>query len=188
MTESLKGKVLLAGKFLRDPNFFKTVILVLEHDDTSAMGLVINRPSNVSVAHALAEHFQLPATSDLIYVGGPVEPTALCMLHNKTTPELAPHTLIPGVVIANSAEMFEDIVQQACQPKSPRRYRIFSGYAGWGAEQLEGEIERGDWYIHRACADHLFNHDPYTLYDMLLSNFAQSHTTFEIPREHVEWN
>ncbi len=188
MSDSLKGKILIASKHLRDPNFFKTIVLMLEHDESSAMGLVINRPSNVKVEHALAEHFQLPSTSELIYVGGPVEPTALCMLHNQFSPECVAHTLLPGVVIGSSAEMFEEIVRAASEPKSNLRYRIFSGYAGWGPEQLEGEIERGDWFVHKACAHHIFNHDSYTLYRTLLSEYAKNHTKFTIPPDHVEWN
>ena len=82
MPKSLRGQYLISGKWLRDPNFYKTVVLMVEHNAQGAMGLVVNRPSSVTVAHALSEHFNLPETDDLVYVGGPVEPSALFVLHN----------------------------------------------------------------------------------------------------------
>ncbi|MCH7689208.1 MAG: YqgE/AlgH family protein, partial [Planctomycetes bacterium] len=62
MCDSLRGQYLIAGKQLRDPNFFKTVVLIVEHGEDGAMGLVVNRPSSVTVGHALSEHFKLPET------------------------------------------------------------------------------------------------------------------------------
>ena len=82
MFESLRGHFLIAGCELRDPNFFKAVVLIVEHTEEGAMGLVINRPSSLSVSNALAGHFDIPETGETVYCGGPVEPDAFFVLHN----------------------------------------------------------------------------------------------------------
>ena len=82
MFESLRGHFLISAKHLRDPNFFKTSVLILEHNEETAMGLIINRPSSVNVSHALSDHFKLPDVDQSIFVGGPVEPAALSIIHN----------------------------------------------------------------------------------------------------------
>ena len=92
---------MIAAKRLRDPNFYKTVVLMVEHGADGAMGLVINRPSSVTFAHALSEHFKLPETDDLVYVGGPVEPSALFILHNSAELDRKESPLIPGVFVGS---------------------------------------------------------------------------------------
>ena len=77
MPDSLRGQFLIAGKNLRDPNFYQSVVLIVEHGDGGAMGVVVNRPSGVTVTQALQKHFELPETGEMVYVGGPVERNAL---------------------------------------------------------------------------------------------------------------
>src|SRR4029079_3436482 len=111
-----------------------------------AMGLVVNRPSSVTVAHALSEHFKLPETDDLVYVGGPVEPSALFVLHNSEELSADETAVVPGVYVGSSAHVFQTVVRQAAEGDPDLRFRIFSGCAGWGPGQLDGEVARGDWY------------------------------------------
>ena len=82
----IKGQFLIAGKQMRDPNFYRSVVLMVEHGESGAMGLVVNRPSNVSGARALSEHFDLPESDQLVYVGGPVEPAGPCGPVAPSTP------------------------------------------------------------------------------------------------------
>lgn len=186
--ESLRGKLLVSAKHLRDPNFFKTAVLMLEHNEEAAMGLVINRPSSVTVATALCEHFNLPKTEDVIFVGGPVEPAALCILHNSGEYADGEIPFIDGIHIGSSAETFEEVVNAATKPGSEIEYRIFSGYAGWGPHQLECEIARGDWYVVPCCPEHLFKCDTYTIFETLMDRVYQRNRLFEVPAERVEWN
>ena len=188
MSQSLRGQYLIAGKWLRDPNFYRTVVLIVEHNSEGAMGLVVNRPSSVTVAHALSEHFNLPETDDLVYVGGPVEPSALFVLHNSE--DLSPDeaAIVPGVYVGSSAHVFETVVRQAADGDPDLKFRIFSGCAGWGPGQLEGELARGDWYHQPASAQAVFFDDPYEVWDRAV---RKVHKVERIVREvpvNPEWN
>lgn len=167
MHESLRGQFLVAGRRLRDPNFFRAVVLMVEHGPDGGMGLVVNRPSSVTVAHALSEHFKLPETDDLVYVGGPVEPSALFILHNAPQLDDGDGPVIPDLYVGSSADAFERIVRTAVEDDADLKFRIFSGCAGWGPGQLEGEVCRGDWLQVPAIADALFQ-DPYDLWDRMI--------------------
>lgn len=187
MPKSLRGKFLIAARHLRDPNFYKTVVLMLEHGSEGAMGLVINRPSSVTVAHALSEHFKLPETDDLVYVGGPVEPSALFILHNA--PEFDPNerAVGPGLYLG-SGDVFEEIVRSASNGNHDLQYRIFSGCAGWGPQQLEGELERGDWHVYPAESVPLFCADPYQFWECLLKKKQELQSIFPDAPNDPEWN
>src|SRR3989304_1996646 len=113
MPNSLRGQFLIAGKRLRDPNFARTVVLIVEHGSEGAMGLVVNRPSSVTVAHALCEHFNIPETDDLVYVGGPVEPQNLFILHNAGHLDENENPVVPGLYVGSSPEVFETVVRSA---------------------------------------------------------------------------
>ncbi len=182
MLKYLKGQFLIAGKHLRDPNFFKTVILMVEHGAQGAMGLVVNRPSSVTVAHALSEHFKLPETDDVVYVGGPVEPAALFVLHNA--PELDENAtpVLPELYVGSSPDVFETVVCSVAEGNHDMKFRIFSGCSGWAPKQLETEMSRGDWHLHPANAELILKLDPYDLWDQVLQKMYESnrilpHTT-----------
>lgn len=188
MHESLRGHFLIAGSRLRDPNFFKTAVLVVEHGPDGAMGLVVNRPSSVTVAHALTGHLELPKNTDLVYVGGPVEPAALFVIHDSPDldPEEAP--VVPGIYMGSSARVFEDIVGGCDDPKRALKYRVYCGCAGWGPGQLDGELERGDWLTLPADPEYVFHENPYSVWDELLSKSFQQKRLFPQSSDHPEWN
>ncbi len=125
----------MASPDLADPNFRRTVILVLTHDAEGALGLVLNRPTDIPVAEVLEEWAAVAAAPGCLFMGGPVQPEAAIGLGrgltNRDDPivgELAP------VDLEADAAGHEDV-------------RIFIGYAGWGPAQLDGEIARGDWMV-----------------------------------------
>lgn len=175
MFKSLRGQCLIAAKSLRDPNFYKTVVLMLEHSAEGATGLVLNRPSSIRVAHALSSHFDIPETEDVVFIGGPVEPNALLILHDSEELRGTDTSPTPGVFVGGSADSFEQILK-ASSPDNVSRanFRIFSGYSGWGEEQLEGEIERGDWLILPGNHDLVFETDPYDVYEAALEQFFRN--------------
>lgn len=178
MAAKYRGQFLISARHLRDPNFYKTVILLVEHGDHGAMGLVINRPSSILVRNALAGQFSLPKGDDLIYVGGPVEPSALFILHDVVELNGDETPILKGLYVGTNAEAFEQVVQRAASEQQNLKYRIFSGCAGWSPGQLEGEIARGDWLIRPACHDAVFHEDPYVVYDLLLQKYHQQHRLF----------
>jgi putative transcriptional regulator len=189
MSKSLRGNCLVAAKSLRDPNFHKTVVLLLEHTDQGATGLIVNRPSSIKVAHALSGHFNLPEMDDVVFVGGPVEPSALLMLHNAEVFQDSDTSPIPGLYIGGSAESFEQVLLNCGSGGNDLPlFRIFSGYSGWGAGQLEGEIERGDWMVHPGCCDLLFRADPYEVYDQVLQKVFEANRLLPHRVKNPQWN
>ncbi len=187
MFQSLRGHFLIAGCRLRDPNFFKSVVLMVEHTEEQAMGLIINRPSSVTLANALSGHFDLPETGDLIHCGGPVEPGAYFVLHNTEAFDPSECPVVDGLYVGSSAEVFEEIVRNACA-EADFKFRVFSGCAGWGAGQLEGELSRGDWFTFPACEDLIFHDDPYVIWDMLVRKVYESNRLVPHRTDHPEWN
>jgi putative transcriptional regulator len=188
MSESLRGQFLVAGCRLRDPNFFKAVVLIVEHGPDGAMGLVVNRPSSVTVAHALTGHLELPQNSDLVYIGGPVEPAALFVIHDSATIDPTEDPVVPGVFMGSSAEVFENIVCPDSSDPSSLNYRVYCGCAGWGPGQLESELARGDWLICSASANVIFHEDPYSVWDDLLSRSFRAKRLLPVQCDHPEWN
>ncbi len=188
MVNSLRGHFLLATRHLHDPNFFRSVVLLLEHNEEGAMGVVVNRPSSVNVAHALTGHFDVPNSEDVIYVGGPVEPSALSMLHSSDEWGSSELAVIPGVYIGSSAKAFRDIVVSGHRNPASCNFRIYSGYSGWGEGQLESELARGDWFTLPASAEFVFHLQPYEMWDLLLREFHKQHRILPIPSDKAEWN
>lgn len=175
MPGSLRGQFLIAGRNLRDPNFFKSVVLIVEHGDGGAMGLVINRPSGVTVSQSLKKHFDLPETGDMVYVGGPVERNALFILHNADDLENAEGAVIDGLFVGSSPDAFESIVGRVSTGDDEMRFRVYFGCAGWGPEQLEGELARNDWLVSPATRERVFAADPYAVWEQLVTEWNQAH-------------
>ncbi len=187
MPATLRGHFLIAGPRLRDPNFFKSVVLVVEHNDEGAMGLVINRPSAVTVESALAGHFDLPPAAGFVYQGGPVEQTALFLLHNSQQLDPDETPILPDLFIGSCADVFEEVVSRGTLDDSIQ-YRIFSGCSGWGVGQMEGELARGDWLIVKACVDVVFADDPYEVWDSLVEAVRKASRILPDHPENPEWN
>jgi len=188
MSESLRGQILIAGCQLRDVNFFKSAVLIVEDSPDGAMGLVINRPSSITIARALTGHLDLPENEDLVYMGGPVEPAALFVVHNSAELDPEEDAVGPGIYMGSSAEVFEDIVCQCdCQEKR-LKYRVYCGCAGWGPGQLEDELERGDWLTIPADPSFIFHDNPYLLWDELLAQTFRARRILSVRCDHPEWN
>lgn len=153
--ESLAGKFLIAGPTLLDPNFARSVVLVIRHDDEGAFGLVINRPiPNVTVAAALSE--ALPAASESeepIYAGGPCQGVAF-ILH--TDPTIGGEEAPGGVYATTDREAIENLLQNQAEP-----FKLFASYSGWGAGQLENELTEGSWVVSPASQAEIFSIDPH---------------------------
>jgi putative transcriptional regulator len=188
MSKSLRGQCLVAAKSLRDPNFHKTVVLLLEHGDEGATGLIVNRPSSLKVSHALSAHFELPELDDVVFDGGPVEPMALLMLHNDEVFQGTETSPLPGLYIGGSVETFKEVLENCSGGADKPHFRIFLGYSGWGPGQLEGEIARGDWLLHPGCCDLLFRADPYEVYDKILQKIFEEVIGQPSIGEKAQWN
>lgn len=147
--QSLKGHLLVAGPGLVDPNFRRTVVLVGEHSEDGAMGLVLNRPSPAPVAEAVPELGGIVEDADVVHVGGPVQPSAIVVLAEFEEPERAA-SLVVGSVGFLPAEVDPDELGEL------RRTRVFAGYAGWGPRQLDAELGEESWIVEPALPDDVF--------------------------------
>jgi putative transcriptional regulator len=159
--ESLRGQLLVASPALSDPNFRRTVVLVTEHTDDGAAGLVLNRPSLVEVAAAVPQLEELVDEDEQVWVGGPVQPETVLVLGEFFDPDDAEVPLFESLGFPSLDEP-EEIV-----PATTRR-RVFAGYAGWGAGQLEEEVANEDWILEPALADDAFTEDPDELWHDVL--------------------
>ena len=159
--DSLRGHLLVASPALSDPNFCRTVVLVTEHSEEGAAGLVLNRPSLVEVAAAVPDLEALVEDSEQVWVGGPVQPEAVLVLGEFFDPDDAAVPLFESLGFPSLDEP-EEIV-----PATTRR-RVFAGYAGWDAGQLEEEIANEDWILEPALADDAFTAEPDDLWRAVL--------------------
>lgn len=156
--EALKGRLLVATPNLADPNFERTVVLMLEHGDDGALGVVLNRPSNLDLAEPLPEWARAAAHPPVVFIGGPVAPTAAVCLarvgaHGGAAgwePILGPS----GPLCGNTGPVGTLDLESDPDDAIPRldEIRVFAGYAGWGPGQLEGEIAAGGWFVVDADA------------------------------------
>jgi putative transcriptional regulator len=151
--DTLEGQLLIASPALTDPNFRRTVVLVTEHSDNGAAGLVLNRPSPASVSELVPELEPLVEDEEQVWFGGPVQPNAVLVLGEFVDPDEAAVPLF-GSLGFPALDDPEGVV-----PATTRR-RVFAGYAGWEAGQLESELGREDWIIEEAQPDDAFTENP----------------------------
>jgi len=151
--DTLQGQLLIASPGLLDPNFRRTVVLVTEHNEEGAAGLVLNRPSPTEVAEVVPQLEPLVEDGEQVWVGGPVQPNAVLVLGEFLDPDDAAVPLF-GSLGFPSLDEPDDVV-----PVTTRR-RVFAGYAGWGSGQLEDELAREDWIVEPALPDDAFTEAP----------------------------
>ena len=140
MADFLKGKVLIASPSLRDPNFQRTVILLCDHHREGALGLVYNRPSPLTLAEAMPVQAEAALSGQRLYLGGPVEPGSLFVVHR--VPELGGTPLGQGIFWGADEGLLAALTAEGQLEES---FRLFAGYAGWGEGQLEFELSQGAW-------------------------------------------
>lgn len=148
--KSLRGHLLAASPRLPDPNFYRTVVLMVHHDEDGAVGLVLNRPLKLTVAQLWEMIGQGPCeVNDPVQLGGPVG-GPLVAIHSQA--RCSEREILPGIHFAARKEHLEYIVRH---PEHP--FRIFNGYSGWTTGQLESEIRAGGWLTAEAREEHIFD-------------------------------
>jgi putative transcriptional regulator len=160
--DSLKGQLLLASPALFDPNFRRAVVLVTEHNEEGAAGLVLNRSSETVVAEALPDLAPLVAEDDRIYVGGPVQQSAVLVLARFDDPDAAAVLVVDDVGFVPGDGDFELLAG------ATRQARVFAGYAGWEPGQLESELEGRSWIVEDAVGLDLFAEPEIDLWSAVL--------------------
>lgn len=173
--ERLVGQLLVAGPRLADPNFARRVVLVLDHGEHGAVGVVIDRPGGVAVGEILPQWHSLATAPAELFTGGPVARNALIgLVRLAARPTTTDDSLLErsGWRMLVDAERPVGTVDLSSDPSliadSLVGARIFSGYAGWDADQLESEIEEGSWYVVPAEARDPISADPEGLWRRVL--------------------
>jgi putative transcriptional regulator len=169
MNESLAGQLLLASPSLRDPNFERTVVLIAVDSADGAMGVVLNRPSETTVAQAAPQLEPAVGDSERMFVGGPVQASSIVFLAEFLDPTLA-GLLVLGRIGFPAPEAEIDELSQATE-----RSRVFAGFAGWGEGQLDAEIAEGDWIAQAALPDDVFTDVPERLWSDVLTRKGGSY-------------
>lgn len=161
------GTLLVASPTLTDPNFARSVVFVIDHRPTGTLGVVLNRPSEVSVADVLPMWGPHTSNPHAVFVGGPVEQrTALCLAALRTGEDPA---RTGGVVGVRGPVALVDLDGDPDDLASRvRGLRVFAGYSGWDSGQLAGEIGRGDWYVVPALPDDVLAPAGYDLWGGVL--------------------
>lgn len=167
--ESVRGQLLVAGPALLDPNFWRTVVLIVEHNEEGALGLVLNRPSETSVAEAVPQLVALLEPEDRLFIGGPVQPSAVIVLAEFEDPTDAALLAFDDVGVLGTGPSPEDLTAGV------RSGRAFLGHAGWGPGQLDGELERDDWILEPATLQDAFSADPRALWSEVLTRKGGSY-------------
>jgi putative transcriptional regulator len=152
---SLRGALLVAAPALVDANFQRTVVLITEHTDEGAMGLVLNRPTDTTVAEVAPELAAVAGPTEHVHQGGPVQPRAVVVLAEFTDPDAAAHLVLGDIGFVRADADLEEAGSETL------RGRVYVGYAGWAAGQLESELEDEGWIVvEDPLPDELFSPGP----------------------------
>jgi putative transcriptional regulator len=162
MEDSLRGKLLVASPALVDPNFARSVILITEHNEDGAMGIVLNRPAGAAVEDVAPELAAVTGDGP-VFIGGPVQPQALVVLAEFSDPEAAAWIVVADVGFV-AAEADRNDLERAI-----RRGRVYAGYSGWGEGQLEAELDEDSWIVEPPLPAELFPEDPESLWNDVLA-------------------
>ena len=161
----MKGKLLVATPEMDDPNFFRTVVLVLDHNDDGALGVVLNRPSANALADPLPEWAELAAEPAVVFVGGPVQPEAAIGLGRRSGEVGAPDGF--AALFGELGTVDLERPPAAVAP-AVDRVRVFAGYSGWGPGQLEDELAADGWFVVDADVGDLWSSAPEAMWRSVL--------------------
>ncbi|RRJ82712.1 YqgE/AlgH family protein [Aestuariirhabdus litorea] len=155
---SLRNQFLIAMPHMADPNFADSVTYICEHNDQGAMGIVINRPTNLTLGEiyrqiGIEDLEQAAHQEEVICAGGPVQLERGFVLHDSQQVWESTLQVAPGINLTTS----RDILQAVAEGRGPQQIIIALGYAGWGAGQLEAEIKENAWLTCEASPELLFN-------------------------------
>lgn len=169
-TKIKKGVFLVADLRLLDPHFSKTVVLITQHGPGGSVGVVINRPTRMPLAHAFPTIEALKPRSEMIFIGGPVQREVMILLLRTERPPEAAVPIMEKVYVAPPVDTLTDLITRK-EPTDP--FRIYSGSAGWAPGQLQGEIDRGDWRVLPGDAEIIFQEKTDSIWEEMFRRSSQ---------------
>ena len=156
-----KGNLLVATELVRGELFAETIVLLLHYDETGAMGIVVNRPTEIQTGELLTDLDGVYGYSGTLFWGGPVEMNSLRALLRTDTPPEGAEAIVDSVHYVPIDDWLKDA------PTDMASLRFFIGYAGWAAGQLDREMALGHWHVVPASDEHVFAEDPRALWKRL---------------------
>ncbi len=154
-----RGRYLVATPALNDPNFELTVLFMLEHSEEGALGVVLNRPSELPVAGTIDEWSDLTAEPKVVFVGGPVSPSSVIALATVQLDDAGPHW---NQVVGRLGTV--DLEVPPSEVPGVEQVRMFAGYASWAPGQLEAELVDDAWFVIDAELQDVHTDDPAELW------------------------
>lgn len=181
--KSLQGQLLLDGGKLHGSFFHRSVVLICQHDAEGAFGLILNRASDSKVGQALVANLPEAVKEQALFVGGPVQPGTLSFLHSDAfvpTPNV-----MPNLSLSHSLDALVDLSESY---SGTQKLKLFAGYSGWTAGQLDNEMARKDWLVHPASLDLIFHPDPGELWKKILRLKDINSRLLADSPEDLSWN
>lgn len=163
--ELAKGMFLVAKRHAGGPIFDESVVLLLDHGPGGALGVIINRPTKISLTSLLPDVEALKQRPDRAYFGGPVETDQMLLLFRASDPPTDADRVIGDIYVSSSYQGLRKVVAPGAAVSA---YRAYVGYAGWAPRQLEDEVARGDWFITPADANAVFEMEPDKIWPELI--------------------
>jgi putative transcriptional regulator len=179
--ERLSSGFLIAMPQLGDPNFHRSVVLVLKHGADGARGLVLNRPTQVTlddVARGQSLSVAPRLSRQAVYFGGPVDPQRGYVLHDRFS-VVEKQSLAPGLFLSDTVEALKQLLEEGSGT-----LRFFLGYAGWAPRQLERELAQGTWLFTEASPERVLRSEAETLWDEVLRQMGVNPAMLQSPAIH----
>ena len=181
--KSLQGSLLLDGGKLIGSFFHRSVVLICRHDDEGAFGLILNRAIGSKVGDALVADLPEAVKTQPLFVGGPVQPNTLSYLHSDV--------LVPDANVMlnlNLGHSLDGLIELGESFSKTQQIKLFAGYAGWEAGQLETEMARHDWLTFPATLDLVFGTEPEGLWKKILLKKGIKFRLLAQTHEDLSWN
>jgi putative transcriptional regulator len=181
--KSLQGQLILDGGKLHGSFFHRSVVLVCQHDAKGALGLILNRSTENKVGQALVANLPESVKEQSLFIGGPVQPQALSFLHSDDY--LPGANVMANLNFGHSIDALMDLSESF---SATQKLRLFAGYAGWSAGQLDNEMSRQDWLVHPASLELVFHPEPAQLWKTIMKQKdAKSRLLADAPDD-LSWN
>ena len=164
---------LVAARELNDPNFRQTVVLVTHPKEGGPWGVIINRPLQRRLSEVFTDQETLKGRKDVLYFGGPVRRDGLVFLVRSASQPPRSVALLRDVYFTGDTDWIDE---QLKRPEPTRGLRVYAGYSGWAAGQLQSEIARGGWHVHPADAETVFDKAPSRIWPELIEQATTKHT------------
>ena len=181
--KSLKGRLLLDGGKLHGSFFHRSVVLICQHDEEGAFGLILNRSSDSKVRQSLGANVSDTIKEQPLFVGGPVQPGKLSFLH--TDASLPQANVMVNLSLGHSIEALMDLSESN---SASQKLKLFAGYSGWTAGQLDNEMARKDWLVHPASIELVFYPEPSRLWREILRQKDDKTRLLAESPEDLSWN